>query len=202
MNKIVLEDCKKEKKNLSVAWIDYKKAFDSMPHTWIIKCMEIFKLSPTLIQFIRVSMEQWKTVMILNAPNPITTNAIKINSGIFLGDSFSPLIFCLALAPLSFILNKTKKCYTLCGEKINHLFYMDDLMLYAQNNDGLNELIHKVKQFSDGIKMEFGLDKFVRGLLQRLSRIQLNDDAIIRDLGNEEVYKYLGMDESDGNSTL
>ena len=64
---------------------------------------------------------------------------------------------------------------------------MDDLKLYAQNNDGLNELIHKVKQFSDDIKMEFGLDKcakasFVRGLLQRSSRIQLNDDAIIRDL--------------------
>ena len=203
VNKMILEDCKKKRKTLSVAWIDYKKVFDSVPHTWIIKCMEIFKLSPMLIQFIRVSMEQWKTVMILNAPNPITTNAIKINSGIFQGDSFSPLIFCLALAPLSFILNKTKKCYTLYGEKINHLFYMDDLKLYAQNNDGLNELIHKVKQFSDDIKMEFGLDKcakasFVRGLLQRSSRIQLNDDAIIRDLENEKVYKYLGVDESDG----
>ena len=140
--------------------------------------MEICKLSPMLIKFIRLSMEQWKAVMILNAPNPITTNAIKINSGIFQGDSFSPLIFCLALAPLSFILNKTKKCYTLYSDKINHLFYMDDLKLYSQNNDGLNELIHKVKQFSDDIKMEFGLDKcakasFVRGLLQSSSRIQL-----------------------------
>ena len=67
----------------------------------------------------------------------------------------------------------------------------------------LNKLIHKVKQFSDDIKMEFGLDKcakasFVRGLLQRSSRIQLNYDAIIRDLENEEVYKYLGVDESGG----
>ena len=120
-------------------------------------------------------MEQWKTVMIMNAPNPITANAIKMQShclsGIFQGHSFSPLIFCLALAPLSFILNETKKYYSLYGEKINQLFYMDDLKLYAQNNDGLDELIHKVKQFSDDIKMECGLDKcakasFFHGLLQ------------------------------------
>ena len=180
---MILEDCKKKKKNLSVAWIDYKKAFDSVPHTWIIECMQILKLSPMLIQFIRVFMEQWKTVMILNAPNPITTNAIKMNSGIFQGDSFSPLIFSLALAPLSFILNRTKKCYTLYGDKVNHLFYMDDLKLYAQNNDGLNELIHKVKQFSNDIRIEYGLDKcakasFVLGLLQRSSRIQLTYDVI------------------------
>ena len=80
---------------------------------------------------------------------------------------------------------------------------MDDFTLYAQNHDGLDELIHKVKQFRDNIKMEFGPDKcakasFVRGLLQHSSRIQLNGDAIIRDLENEEVYKYLGVDESDG----
>ena len=100
------------------------------------------------------------------------------------GDSFSPLIFCLALAPLSFILNKTKKYYSLYGEKISHLFDMEDLKLYAQNNDGLDELIHKVKQFSDDIKMKVEIDKcakasFVCGLLQHSSRIQLNDDAKI-----------------------
>ena len=82
VNKMILED-RKRKKNLGVAWIDYKKVFDSVPHTWIIKCMEIFNLSPMLIQFIRESMEQWKAVMKLNAPSSITTNAIKVNSGIF-----------------------------------------------------------------------------------------------------------------------
>ena len=28
------------KQNLSVAWIDYKKAYDMMPHWWIIDYLE------------------------------------------------------------------------------------------------------------------------------------------------------------------
>ena len=31
INKMILEDCNTKKKNLSTAWIDYKKAFDSVP---------------------------------------------------------------------------------------------------------------------------------------------------------------------------
>ena len=37
VNKMVLEDCKTRRKNLFTAWIDYKKAFDSVPHSWIMK---------------------------------------------------------------------------------------------------------------------------------------------------------------------
>ena len=33
INNVILENCKKKKKNLSTAWIDYKKAFDSVPHS-------------------------------------------------------------------------------------------------------------------------------------------------------------------------
>lgn len=31
-NRMVLKDAKSKKKNLSTAWTDYKKAFDSAPH--------------------------------------------------------------------------------------------------------------------------------------------------------------------------
>ena len=41
-----------KKKNLGTAWIDYEKAFDSVPHPWITKVMEIYKMSPTLTKFV------------------------------------------------------------------------------------------------------------------------------------------------------
>ena len=44
INRMILEDCKAKRKKLSAAWIDYRKAFDSVLHSWIIKAMQIYSL--------------------------------------------------------------------------------------------------------------------------------------------------------------
>ena len=52
LNKMILENAKSKRKNLSTAWIDYKKAFDSVSHSRILRCLEIFNVSPTIINFL------------------------------------------------------------------------------------------------------------------------------------------------------
>ena len=42
LNKARLENCKMWRTKLSTAWIDYKKAFNSVPHSYMIKCMQIY----------------------------------------------------------------------------------------------------------------------------------------------------------------
>ena len=66
INNAILENCKKRKKNLSTAWIDYKKAFDSVTHSWILKCLQMYKIHPVLMTFIEECMSQWKTNMTLS----------------------------------------------------------------------------------------------------------------------------------------
>ena len=108
VNKMILEACRTRKKNLSTAWIDYKKAFDSVPHSWIIKCMEIYKICPVVTQFITAAMRTWKSTLVLSHPGgSLTSRPINIKSGIFQGDSLSPLLFCMALAPLSPLLQES-----------------------------------------------------------------------------------------------
>ena len=51
-----------------------------------------------------------------------------INSGGFHGDALS-LLFRLVLTPISYELNDTGYGYKIGEEKINHLFYKDDLKL-------------------------------------------------------------------------
>ena len=108
INKIILENCHNRNTNLSIAWIDYKKAFDSIPHSWIAKYLETFKISPVLRNFLSHSMRMWKTTLVLNnGENTLNAGEININSVIFLGVSLSPILFCIAVIPLSKRLSDT-----------------------------------------------------------------------------------------------
>ena len=204
INKMILENCKKKSKNLSTAWIDYKKAFDSVPHDWILKALNIYKISPIISNFLKTSMDNWKTRLLLSHSEGMSkSDYIKIKRGIFQGDSLSPLLFCLSLIPLSNELNNTGHGYKIFNCVINHLFYMDDLKLFAKNDRDLEGLLCTVKQFSDDIGMEFGLNKcakatFVRGKLTKKESVTLDLDTVIRELDPEETYKYLGVNEGDG----
>ena len=105
-------------------------------------------------------MRMWETTLVLNTvENTLNAGDININSGIFQGDSFSPILFCVTLIALSKLLNNTGYSYNIYGNTINHLFYMDDLKLSAKNDQPLQGLLNIVKQFSDDIRMEFALDK-------------------------------------------
>ena len=80
---------------------------------------------------------------------------------------------------------------------------MDDLKLFAKDDKNLDEKLQLVKIFSDDIGIAFRLDKcakvlFKRGKLTRSASLELDIATIIKDLNQEEFYKYLGVNESDG----
>ena len=176
---MILENSKSKKRNMSSAWIDYKKALDSVAHSWIIRNLNMFKTTPSIVNFINANMKSWKTTLHLNHNNgTIKSRRININSGIFQRDSLSQILFCLALAPLSTLLNSTKHGYEI-KKKTNHLFYMDDLKAYAMNDEQLKQLLDIITTFSVDIRMEFELDKcgkatFIKGKLSKTSNIALN----------------------------
>ena len=131
---IILENCHNRNTNLSIACIDYKKAFDSVLHSWIKKCLAMFKISSVLQNFLSHSMRMWKITLVLNTvKNTLNAWETNINSGIIQGDSLSPVLFCATLIPLSKILNNTGYGYNIYVTRINHLSYMDDLKLFAKN---------------------------------------------------------------------
>ena len=53
LDSVVLRDVKLHQRNLSVAWIDVKKAYDSVNHRWIRKILEVHRLPDKLTAAIR-----------------------------------------------------------------------------------------------------------------------------------------------------
>ena len=43
MNKAVMSEVKKKRRNLFTIWLDYKKAFNSVPHEWLIYALQLPK---------------------------------------------------------------------------------------------------------------------------------------------------------------
>ena len=46
--------------NLAMAWIDYKKAYNMVPHSWIINSLKIYKISDEVINFIDKTRKTWR----------------------------------------------------------------------------------------------------------------------------------------------
>ena len=88
-----------------------------------------------MIAFTKKAMTYWRTRIRLHAENELKeTEDIKIQCGIFHGDSLSPLLFCICLIPLTEQLNRLNTGYEehITRTKISHLLYMDDLKPIAK----------------------------------------------------------------------
>jgi len=62
-----------------MTWIDYQKAFDRVPHSWVIESLELTGISNKVISFTKKVMSYWRTLMRLHTENKLTeTEDMKI----------------------------------------------------------------------------------------------------------------------------
>ena len=195
-----MKDCKKRHTNLGMAWIDYRKAYGMIPHSWILESLKMVNVADIVIEMLKRSMNSWNVN--LTSSGDFLGN-VNIKRGIFKGDSLSPLLIVICMIPLSRLLRKVKVCYTLKnGKRLNHLIFMGNLKLFGKN-ENVNSLVSTVQVFSDDIKKEFGVKKcgiliMHRGALAKTKRngIMLPSEETIKHI-NEDGYKYLGILEFD-----
>ena len=147
-------------------------------------------------------MTDWRTSLTLtHNDSQISIKKFVINTGIYQGDCPSGTLFILSLLPLSWLLKESKLGYRITKEiTISHLLFMDDLKLYASNDQQLKSQINIVKTFSNDIRMSFGIDKcnkvtIKRGNVTNSENITLNNGEILKTLDQNKQYRYLGFNE-------
>ena len=141
-----------------MAWIDYRKAYDMVPHSCIGEYLEMFVIAVNMREFLLNSMIKWKTALTSCGQQ---LGVVNFKRGIFQGNSFSPLLFVLCMVPLSLVLRRSKAFYEWGGREfqINHLLFMYDLKRFGKSYEQIDSLVQTVHTFSIDIGMEFGIKK-------------------------------------------
>jgi len=91
IDSVVMEQAHKDNRNLYIAYIDYRNAFDSVPHSWLIRVLQIYKIDPQIINSLQQLMKKWTATLQVKAKNlRIMSDPIRIQQGKYQGDSLSP----------------------------------------------------------------------------------------------------------------
>jgi hypothetical protein len=77
ISKAIPQESKHRKKILFMAWIDYQKAFERVPHSWIIKFLDLIGINTKVISFTNNVMGYWRRRMLLHAENKLINRRHK-----------------------------------------------------------------------------------------------------------------------------
>ena len=151
------QEAKKRKRDISTAWSDYKKIYDSVPHDWIFESLTMHKFDPTIINLLyKINYEELENFIVShstqssNIDRRVFNQHRNISRWLYIWSSLH-LVFTTTLMVI--------KENTINLNVISHLLSMEELKLYAANEIHLNAMVNIVKKFSDDIRMAFGFDK-------------------------------------------
>ena len=140
----------------------------------------------------------WKTTFTVGARGSEISFKVKLKRGIFQGDSLSPLLFCLAITPVSAALQGSSGYYNnSMKQTLTQFFFVDELKVYADSETALKRTLKIVKESSQAVGMALGLRKCgtVHMRKGRVERSEEESETQYPELDSEGHYKYLGIEQ-------
>ena len=158
IHKAVIRNSRRRKTNLNVTWINFQKAYDMVPQSWILKTLDLVGTARNIIEILKRSMQSQRTFLFSGKNKQ---GKVNIRRSIFQGNFLSPFLFAVALIAVTIILKRLKQEYSFGKrkERLNHLLFINNLKLYGSNDSETESLVKVVKIMSGDIGMQFGFDK-------------------------------------------
>ena len=152
-------------------------------------------------------MTKWRTKLHLYGKTSNVENSfIDYLRRISQGNLLSLILLVLSVNPLSYLLSK-EQGYTINvtpkAKEISPLFFVDDLKLHASSLNKIMKLLDIVTQVTNDVGMTFGESKCAyqwieKGLMTREGEPIRIGGLTIKEIENEDSYRYLGIHESVG----
>ena len=145
IDKTVLEDASKFRKNLSCVWIDTKKAFDSVSHRWLalIQVLNLHRINSINISLIESIM---RALEVITDQGP--THIGPITEVYRKGKSFCVQLFTMCLNPTAWYIRSTEG-YSISKDKnrrVTHNLFVDDLKTYYKSQSKASLIWYQHRQ--------------------------------------------------------
>ena len=165
-----------------------------------------------VINLISNLMELWKTRLeIWSKGEKITSRWINISCGFLQGDSYSPVGFCISEIPVCRLLQQSRgyRMGPPGGRDVSrtHSLFVDDLKVYQESHEIIKEVNEAVVQASHDTGACYGISKcteiiFERGKMIKGEGLEVLEERMkAMDPDENEIYKFLGIEQADGIKT-
>ena len=202
IDRAVTQYSRRGKRNIRMAWVDVKKAYDSVDHEWLVEMMEVHRFPKWMSRVIKNLCEGWSTRIVNGTTRGHQeSDLIRFKRGLPQGDALCPRLFTLCINPVAWKLAATEE-YRLSrpvSTSITHLLYIDDLKIYAASESKLNRVLKSAKDAMEDIGLEWNPTKCSIAHVKKGGQVTNERGAIIDErsaiecLKDGELYKFLGV---------
>lgn len=205
IDRAVTLDCHRRNRNLSMGWVDVKKAYDSIDHGWLDEMMLMHRFPTWLCRAIQNLSRSWNTrIVTTTRKGREVSDIIRFRKGLPQGDALCPRLFTVCLNPIAWKISATKG-YRLSkpiDTKFTDLLYIDDLKIFAASESRLSCVMKSVKTAMEDVGLQWNPKKcavvhFKRGThVADSAGLKVDGNAKIPSLEDGQQNKFLGVHES------
>ena len=189
---LITKTVKKNGKVLFAAFIDFKKAYDTVDRSLLIKRIQDLGINGIFLKNLE-SMYK-KTEYLLQYKNG-HLDPISSNLGLKQGCPLSPMLFNLYIDDVCEIFDNDCDPLPLRDKLINHFLYADDLVLLSQTKEGLQRCIDKLHAFAEKKHLSISIDKSKTMLFNKTGRLTNHSFNVNGEkLEHVQTFCYLGYE--------
>ena len=195
------------RRNVFYYWIDVKKAFDSVSHSWVSKMYKIHRVPTKLSRMVESIIKKWNLVLEIPVKDGyVQTESIKLKNGILQGDSLCPSLYTLSKNVISWLI-RSFEGYIISKpikKKVTHVLFIDDLKGYAKSREALIFCLKVIWNAMKCAGLLWNLKKckyleMKRGSFVEGEPILMEEGFHMSSLKVDETYKFMGVPQFSEN---
>ena len=191
VNSLINKIVKKDGKSIYGAFIDLRKAYDSVDRSFLFNKLWSFGFEGNFLQSIRAMYQSvYQRVKIKN----MLLDPIIATRGLKQGCHLSPLLFNLFIEDINQQFGEICDQVNVDGMNFSHLLYADDLLLLSTTPSGLQTCLDRIESYFSKWNLEVNLKKSNVVVFNRTGKIShdMTFHLTNQNLDLTNRYKYLG----------